>query len=220
MSVNAPLQPEAQPTKMDSLDNKNEIPQKATANAVKRVPAHYLIRIKGQAAITGGDSPQSVIYDEIIRCPLLGEGKADGHYMTFCLRDDLEQGSLLAKAIAKTHGHCEAIRTHQLISRIYVDEQGNKTEAKNIKVVNGQQLLQLSQMRYIELEEYIKERKYEIELNLYPSTDDLKRAIESYEKNKDEFLTSQDKVREEFRIKEDAAMLASLDEEEKETLDI
>ena len=178
------------------------------SNAIS-MPEHYLVTVRGQAAISGGTNPQSASYQETIACPVLGEGKADGHYLTHLLKDEFGE-SLLAKAIKKRFGHCECIRTHEIVSRIYVDAQGNKTEAKNVTVVNGQQFLQVSQMRYAELVEYVEERKYQISTELYPTTDELRNAIDAYEKDKDAFILAQEQAREEYRIKQDALALEAL----------
>ena len=178
------------------------------SNAIS-MPEHYLVTVRGQAAISGGATPQSVFYNETIACPVLGEGKADGHYMTHLLKDEFGE-SLLAKAIKRKYGHCECIRTHEIISRVYVDAQGNKTEAKNVVVVNGQQYLQVSQMRYAELIGYIEERNYQISAELYPTTDELRNAIDAYEKDKDAFVLAQEKAREDFRIRQDALALEAL----------
>ena len=83
------------------------------------------------------------------------------------------------------------------------------TTAKNVVVENGKQEFTLAQMRYGELEEYINERRYAIGTTLYGRTDELRDAIEEYEHNKEEFLISQEKKREQIRIARD---LAALDE--------
>jgi hypothetical protein len=137
------------------------------------------------------------------------------------MRDDEQGNSKLFKAIAKRYGHCEAIRTHQLVDRVFVGANGERTVVQNVTVVNGKQYLEISQMRIGELVNYVKERKYSIETNLYPHTDDLKRAILEYETDKEAFLASQDTVREENRIKKDAEALEFLSEDEEEApLDI
>lgn len=202
---NAPATPVQAPT-TPSVNTATAAEPKANAISM---PEHYLVTVRGQAAISGGPNPQSTSYQETIACPVLGEGKADGHYLTHLLKDEFGE-SLLAKAIKKRYGHCECIRTHEIVSRVYVDAQGNKTEAKNVTVVNGQQFLQVSQMRYTELVEYAEERKYQISTELYPTTDELRNAIDSYEKDKDAFILAQEKAREDFRIKQDALALEAL----------
>ena len=187
--------------------------------ATKSVPAHYLVTVRGQAAITGGTNPESVVYEETIACPDLGEGKADGHYMTYLLKDDLTGDGILANALKAKYGHCEAIRTHELINRVYVNANGEQTKVQNVTIVKGQQFLQISQMRFTELVDYVSERKYQIEIDLYPSADELRFAIDAYEKDKDAFILAQEKTREDFRIKRDAEALAALNKPQG-TLDI
>lgn len=191
----------------------------ASPIAIKSIPAHYLVTVRGQAAITGGTNPESVVYEETIACPDLGEGKADGHYMTYLLKDDLSGDGILANALKKKYGHCEAIRTHELTNRVYVNSNGEQAKVQNITIVNGQQFLQVSQMRYNELVDYVNERKYQISLELYPSADELRFAIDAYEKDKDAFVLVQEKTREDFRIKKDAEALAALNKPQG-TLDI
>ena len=174
------------------------------------LPAHYLLTVKGVASIAGNGQSSVVSYQETIRCPELGEGKVDAHYLTHVLRDD-GSDSLLIKAIRKTHGNCEAIRTHEVVSRIFVDANGNKKSAKNVQKVGGQEVITVASMRHAELEEYVKERQYAIDLELYTESDSLREAVASYEKNKEEFLIAQEKRREDVRIKNEMDALAEAD---------
>ena len=189
-------------------------PTQVVAKKVKpKLPAHYLLTVRGVASVAGNGQSSVISYEETMRCPDLGEGKVDAHYLTHVLRDD-GSDSILCKAIRKTHGNCEAIRTHEVVSRIYVDAEGNKKSAKNTLKVGGQEVITVSTMRHAELEEYVNDRKYEIDLDLYPESDSLRDAVNAYEKNKEDFLVSQEKRREDVRIKNEMDALAAADEED------
>jgi len=177
------------------------------------LPAHYLLTVRGVASIAGSGQSQVISYEETMRCPDLGEGKVDPHYLTHVLRDN-GNDSILCKAIRKTHGNCEAIRTHEVVSRIFVDAAGNKKSAKNVLKVGGQEVISVSTMRHAELEEYVGERKYSIDLTLYQDSDLLREAVNAYEKNKEDFLISQEKRREDVRIKAEMDALEAADDEE------
>lgn len=181
--------------------------------AAPKLPAHYLLTVRGVASIAGNGQSSVIAYNETMRCPDLGEGKVDGHYLTHVLRDE-GHDSVLSKAIKKTHGNCEAIRTHEVVSRVFVDESGQKKTAKNTVKVGGQEFITVATMRHAELEEYVTERKYAIDLELYNEADTLRDAVTSYEKDKDAFLVLQEKKREEVRVEKDALALAEADDED------
>lgn len=188
-----PIQPEAK-------DQPQTKPQQQSKKGPV-LPAHYELTVEGTALI----SDKVMEYEVTTKVPDLGEGKGDGHYLTFILSEN--NGELLAKAIRKKYKACESIRTHYLVSRIYISATG---EAAPHNSDNGRSLTEVitvANMRKNELLDYIKDRKYDIDLSLYKYVDEIREAVQMYEKDKEKFLAKQEQDKNNARIKREAELL-------------
>lgn len=161
----------------------------------KSIPPHYVLTVEGTYVQGKEEKP----YKVSVRVPHLGEGKCDTHYLSAVLGP--KYGFILKKAIIAKHGHCEYIHTHELISREYVDEKGNKTPAVSGAIATPGESPTISNMKKPELESLIKERQYQIDLTVYTKVDELRKAITLYIENKEAFLAKQEQDKEEARIK-------------------
>jgi len=188
----------AQPTQPTQPTHPNA-PATQTA-AKKKLPPHYEITVEGTALIKGVEQP----YEVTVKAPDLGEGKGDGHYMTFILSAD--NGEILLTAINKKYGLCPAYHTHYLVSREFVDGDGKVSAATKISNEPGEALT-VQNMRKTELLNYIKSMKYNINTELYKKVDELREAVLLYQADKEKFLERQLSDERDFRIKEEAKLL-------------
>lgn len=194
----------AQTTPPQSRDNAtvNQTNKTEKTTKTKSVPAHYLLKVEGTALIAGKETEYSVE----LRVPDLGEGKGDGHYMTFVLSPD--NGELLFKAIAKKYKSCESIRLHSLVDRVYVDSTGKAI--KSAPATASGESLTVSNMRLNELLDYVTTMKYPINTELYNKADTLREAVILYQKDREAFLAKQTEDENNYRIQQEASMLNDL----------
>lgn len=175
----------------------------------KPTPAHFLLRVRGEAMITAGINPKTEMYDVTVRCPQLGEGKSDTHYLTYALSD--RNGERLKKAIAKKYGGCEIIRTHEVMSRVFVTEKGETKDVPKETNFTSSETYGLDQMRYSELVAHVRDSKLPVKHELYTDASELREAIQECETDKEKFLENQKKKEHAARIAREALLLDELD---------
>jgi len=191
----------AEPTKPVSTETQKPTSQNNAQNKDKKsLPAHYVLTVEGTAYINGAPSE----YEVEVKVPDLGEGKGDGHYLSFVLSED--RGEILAKAIRKKYKDCETIRTHYLVDRKYVSANGESIPRTRVPNEPSESHT-VSSMRKAELLNYIKEMKYSIDTTLYSKADELREAVTLYQEDREAFLEKQEKDLNEKRIKEETSLL-------------
>lgn len=139
-------------------------------------------------------------YEVTVNVPHLGDDKTDIHYMSVIKKE------LLQKALKAKYPNAITFRTHEMVDRTYVKPNGQSVQTA--PSTPAEPVKKVSSMNKTELTEYIQAHEYDIDIEtVYTTVDKMRKAIASYEENKEVFLKEQAGILAEIELKNTLADL-------------
>ena len=169
--------------------------------AIASEKAYHKCTVSGEFIKKEAGGKTNDTYEVTVNVPHLGEDKSDIHYMSVIKKE------LLQKALKAKYPSAITFRTHEMVDRTHVKPNGQSVQTAQ-PTTPGEPVKKVSSMNKTELTDYIQAHEYDINIEtVYTTVDKMRKAIQSYEENKEVFLKEQADILAEIELKNTLADL-------------